>query len=176
MKQHLVFSLIGADRPGLVDRITAAITAAGGNLEDSRMAVLGGEFAMIMLCTAEGEGAAGLEQAVRGTAGDLEMLVTCKPTTPRAPLPGTVPLAVHVRGADHEGIVHDIVHHLMERGASVATLDSQVTPAPHSGTPLFSMSMRVEAPASVSLAGLRRSLEDVAEPLNVDVEVEPVTP
>ncbi|MBI3926721.1 MAG: hypothetical protein HY319_14365 [Armatimonadetes bacterium] len=174
MKEYLVLSLIGSDRTGLVDQISEAIMEAGANLEDSRMAVLGGEFAMIMLCSMDQGQADQLESRVRRAAERLELVFTSKKTTARRSYRGTVPLAVQVRGMDHEGIVHDLVHHMMERGVAVETLDSHVTNAPYSGTLLFSMNMRVEAPAAVSLAGLRKSLEEIAERLNVDVEVDTV--
>jgi glycine cleavage system transcriptional repressor len=174
MKEYVVFSLLGSDRTGLVDRITQAIGAARGNLEDSRMAVLGGEFAMVMLCSVESGGTAALEAGVRTASDELGLLFTAKPTTARKSHSGTVPLSVQVRGMDHEGIVHDIVHYLVEHGVSVETLDSHVTNAPYSGVLLFSMNMRVEAPASLSLSTLRRNLEAVGDKLNVDVLVDPL--
>lgn len=172
MKDYLVCSLIGVDRTGLVDQIAEVIMESGGNLEDSRMAVLGGEFAMIMLCSSEPGKLEELESGVQGAAQELDLIVTTKRTTARRSYERTVPLTVQVRGMDHEGIVHDVVHHLVERGIAVEALDSHVTNAPYSGILLFSMNMRVEAPAAVSLAGLRKGLEEVAERLNVDVEVD----
>ena len=171
MKDYLVFSLLGADRTGLVDRITRAIRGAQGNLEDSRMAVLGGEFAMVMLCSVESTSSEGLQTAVKAASDELELVYTVKRTTARKAHSGTVPLTVEVSGMDHEGIVQDVVRYLVEQGVSVETLDSQVHNAPYSGVPLFSMKMRVEAPAALSLASLRRSLQAVADELNVDVEV-----
>lgn len=174
MKQHLVFSLLGPDRTGLVDRVTEALGRAGGNLEDSRMAVLGGEFSMMFLCSVEESQSAALLEQVQAVARELGLLTMHKVTTPRRNLAGTLALQVAVRGADHEGIVHDLVHHLVEQGVSVDNLESQLVNAPYSGVPLFEMQMRISAPASLSLAGLRKRLQAVGDDLNVDVEVETV--
>lgn len=175
MKQHLVFSLLGPDRTGLVDRVAQTLAKFRGNLEDSRMAVLGGEFAMMFLVSIEADQVEGLVQQVGQVAGELDLLMTHKVTTLRKSHQGMLPLQVAVRGADHEGIVHDLVHHLVEQGISVDNLESQLVNAPYSGVPLFEMQMRVSAPASLSLSSLRRRLQEVGDGLNVDVEVEPVS-
>ena len=175
MKQHLVFSLLGPDRPGLVDRVAESLSRFQANLEDSRMAVLGGEFAMMFLCSVDPTQGEGLIQAVGAVAAELELLMTHKVTSLRRSQSGMLPLQVAVRGADHEGIVHDLVHHLVEQGVSVDNLESQLVNAPYSGVPLFEMQMRISAPVSISLSSLRRRLQQVGDELNVDVEVESVS-
>lgn len=172
-KQHLVFSLLGPDRSGLVDRVTQVLSAHGANLEDSRMAILGGEFSMMFLCSLPPEQEQALVASMQAVAQELAMLVNHKVTSARQSQAGTLPLQVAVRGADHEGIVHNLVHHLVEQGVSVDNLESQLVNAPYSGVPLFEMQMRVSAPASLSLSTLRRNLQSVGDRLNVDVEVEP---
>lgn len=170
MREHIVFSLVGEDRTGLVDRITESISRAKGNVEGSRMAVLGGEFAMLILVSVEPSQRQALEESTKRAAASLGLLLTSKSTTPRKSHAGFVPLQVKVRGMDNEGIVHQIVHYLAGLGMSVESLDSQVGYAPHSGTPIFSMVARVAAPISVSLVGLRKGLDDVGAQLNVDIE------
>ena len=46
---HAILTAIGADRPGLVDEVSEFIFARGGNIEDSRMVNLRGQFAMMVL-------------------------------------------------------------------------------------------------------------------------------
>lgn len=175
MKQPMVFSLLGPDRTGLVDRVTESLAKFQANLEDSRMAVLGGEFAMMFLCSVNESQVQGLIGEMESVAGQLDLLITHKATSLRRSHSGMLPLQVAVRGADHEGIVHDLVHHLVEQGVSVDNLESQLVNAPYSGVPLFEMQMRISAPASLSLSALRRRLQQVGDDLNVDVEVEPVS-
>ena len=47
--QQLVLTAIGPDQVGLVEKISEFISQRGGNIEDSKMAVFCGEFAVIML-------------------------------------------------------------------------------------------------------------------------------
>ena len=49
MSQLIVISVIGTDRTGVVQDITKAVLACGGNIEESRMSTLGKEFAMLLL-------------------------------------------------------------------------------------------------------------------------------
>ena len=171
MRQYYVFSILGTDRTGLVDQVSEAIRRASGNLEDSRMAVLGEEFAMMILCSVDSAQSEKLHEELRTTTQSLDLLFQAKLTSARRLGQKMVPLLVEVKGMDHEGIVNDVVHHLVEQGISVDSLDSQVVNAPYSGVALFEMRMRVQAPASVSLASIRRHLQTVGDKLNVDVEI-----
>src|SRR4051812_38699482 len=55
MKTQLLVTLFGEDKPGIVARVTELFVANGANLEESRMAILGGEFAAIMLVSIEAD-------------------------------------------------------------------------------------------------------------------------
>ena len=46
-----VVSTIAHDRPGLVSELSAIARENGLNIEDSRMVVMGGEFAVLMTLT-----------------------------------------------------------------------------------------------------------------------------
>jgi glycine cleavage system transcriptional repressor len=74
-------------------------------------------------------------------------------------------------GADHEGIVHSVARYLASLQIQVETMDTHLTPAPITGTPIFSMHALVEAPPNVTLPILRRKLAEVADELGVDIEV-----
>ena len=48
MQSRLVLTLIGKDRPGLVEALAATVAEHGGNWVESRMCRLGGEFAGVL--------------------------------------------------------------------------------------------------------------------------------
>src|SRR5438876_10539046 len=58
MQLSLVMTVIGQDRPGLVDSVAGIVADQGGNWLESRMSRLGGQFAGILrvLISAEKEG------------------------------------------------------------------------------------------------------------------------
>ena len=105
MKQSLVMTVIGKDRPGLVGALSALIDEHGGNWEESRMARLAGEFAGLVHVRLPGERAADLERAL----GSLEGLSVSVRTPPaEQPDAGTHLLELEVVGQDHPGIVHRV--------------------------------------------------------------------
>ena len=54
MRRHLVMTFVGPDQIGIVDRVTRMILEYDGNVEESRMTRLGGEFAMLLLISVPG--------------------------------------------------------------------------------------------------------------------------
>jgi glycine cleavage system regulatory protein len=60
---------------------------------------------------------------------------------------------------------------LAAEGINVEEMDTRVTSAPNTGTPLFSMWSRVQVPPDLSLSQLRRKLEAIAEDIDVDIEI-----
>ena len=69
MSKNVVLTLTGKDKIGLVEHVTSLVVKRGGNVEASRMAHLGGEFAMLMLISLSDGELGGLDQ-------DLQQLVS----------------------------------------------------------------------------------------------------
>lgn len=55
MQTNFVLALTGPDRMGIVDEVMGLLLERGGNVETSRMARLGGEFAVLMLVSMPSE-------------------------------------------------------------------------------------------------------------------------
>jgi glycine cleavage system transcriptional repressor len=177
MRTNIVFTLTGTDRIGLVDDITELLLQLGGNVETSRMVRLGGEFAVLMLVSLPAEHLSRLDQAVAGlTAEGYKITVTqtepaLAATAPPSP-PTWRPYRIEVEGADHEGIIHEIAHHLSQRGINIESMDTGTRPAPVSGTPLFTMTARVAVPAGLEGGDdWEGALNEVGQQMNVEITV-----
>jgi len=172
MQKTFVLTVTGPDRIGFVDEVTGLLVERGGNVETSRMARLGGEFAVLMLVSMPTEHFSSL-------AGDLESLaargykVTTTPAdrTYAEAHAGWLPYRLEVQGADHEGIIHEIAHYLSEQGINIESVDSESSPAPTSGAPLFAMMARVIVPPSLSGKSWETGLEEIGDRLNLDIHV-----
>jgi glycine cleavage system transcriptional repressor len=171
-KTYLVITVVGPDKQGTVASITKVTSEHRANIEESRMARLGGEFAVIMLVSLPESDQAGLMDGLKAleTQG-LSVFSKATNLARLAMLEGYVPYEVFVYGADHEGIVHQVAEYMATEGINIETADTQVTKAPLTGTPLFSMRAIVQAPPSLSLHQLRAKLNDVGDSLCVDIEV-----
>jgi predicted amino acid-binding ACT domain protein len=51
MRRWFVLTAIGRDRPGLVAELARLVYDSDANLDDSRMTILGTDFAVILLCS-----------------------------------------------------------------------------------------------------------------------------
>lgn len=174
MQKHLVMTFTGRDRPGIVEYLTKLVLDHSGNVEASRMSRLGGEFAVLMLIAVPSAKFEALRETVRGLRGE-DYKVTTRETDHSygRNFAGWIPFQIKVVGADHEGIIHQIAHHLAGRGINIETMDTGLIEAPMSGTPLFTMSAVVLAPPELSYHELRDELATVGNSLNVDTEVSP---
>jgi glycine cleavage system transcriptional repressor len=174
MRSHFVLTLSGPDRIGIVDTVTRLLLDRGGNVETSRMARLGGEFAILMRVSLPAEQFAGLEGDLEGlTAQGYKVTTTQAEPTHAEGHPGWLPYQVEVQGADHEGIIQEVAHYLSQHGINIESVDSETAPAPISGVPLFAMTAHIVVPPSLSGQGWEAGLEDLAGRMNLEIRVFP---
>ena len=83
-KTYLVISALGEDHPGIVNLLSKAILEQGCNIEDSRMTVLGGEFAAMLLVEGKWNTLAKIENAIPELQRQLNMTIITKRTGERA--------------------------------------------------------------------------------------------
>lgn len=172
MQNNIVLTLTGPDRVGLVEAVTKVLLERGGNVETSRMARLGGAFAILMQATMPAEQVAGLEAAFASLADQgYKITVAQIDHTPAQPHAGSRMYHLSVLGADHEGIVYQVAQSLAQRGINIESMETETTQAAMSGTPLFSMKALVSAPAGLNDADWFASLEEAGRQLNVDIDV-----
>lgn len=167
-----MLTVVGSDRPGLVDRLTGILAERGFNLEDSRMAVLGGEFAGILLISGDSP-QSDLKQLASMLESETGMTVTIRETTAPGGGRPSIPFVVRGYAMDHPGIVHGLAHEIASLGANIDEMETSMQPAPVTGTPLFDVKMRVSLPAEVSVSDLRQRLAKAGEKNNIDITVEP---
>jgi glycine cleavage system transcriptional repressor len=169
---YVVLTAVGTDRPGLVNELSLLVGGAGANIEDSRMAILGGEFALIMLLS----GSAGVMDRTRqiGSQVENELGLRCllKETSPARPPADYLPYRIAVTGVDRPGIVQAIAGVLADRNINVASLESRLTYAPFSATPMFVLEADLQVPSKTALSELRRDLAATCEEDNLDFRLE----
>lgn len=173
-KKYLAISAIGRDQPGLIDRLSQQIFESGCNLEDSRMSVLGGEFALVLLISGNWNHIAKLEELLPQMRDEMALLLSWKPTEARQTGTDLLPYMVEVIAMDHPGIVHHLTHFFAQRKINVEDMATASYPAPHTGTPMFSLRMTVGIPAALLIAQLREEFFDLCDQLNLDAVIEPV--
>lgn len=169
----LVITASGEDRVGLVDRFSKRITEAGGNIEESRMAVLGGQFAILMAISGPWNALSKIEGQLDAIGVELGLAITPRRTRSRSGGEALVPYHIEVVAMDHPGIVHSLASFFAARRINIEELATDAYPAPHTGTPMFSVRMTVGIPANTHLADLRGDFLDYCDELNLDATLEP---
>jgi glycine cleavage system regulatory protein len=164
-------TVIGDDRPGIVEALADQVLAAGANWEESRMARLAGKFAGLLRVSVDAAGAS--ELAARLTSLHANLTVVVERT---ADEPGPVRRALRLElvGNDHPGIIRDISRALADQHINIEELDTDVTSAPMTGDLLFRARASLRVPPSVTIDDLRRQLETLAGELMVDLAIEDV--
>jgi glycine cleavage system transcriptional repressor len=161
---------VGKDRPGIVDDVSTILFEQGANIEDSRMAVMGGCFSIMTLfsCTAEQ-----LEAITRGFKGlertgfEISFHEVDDPSF--RPRRSELPLKIEVRAMDHPGIVKKVVHVLRHYDVNIESLNTRVIRAPLSGTPIFDLSLEAGIPVDKPIEKLKEELAELSEDLNLDL-------
>ncbi len=170
----LVITASGEDRVGLVDRLSSRIADSGCNIDESRMAVLGGKFALIMMVTGPWNALSKLETQLGPLGSQLGLTIIQERTRKRERTHPAIPYSVEVVAMDHPGIVRNLSAFFSRHGINIEELQTHTYPAPHTGTPMFSVVMTVGVPADTHIPTLRGDFLDYCDDLNLDAIFEPV--
>jgi glycine cleavage system transcriptional repressor len=172
MSGELVVTAVGPDRPGLVAELTGHVHAAGANLADSRMVNLRGQFALLALVEGSSAALDEVEKRLRAAASAMGLRIDASRATKGSARTG-VPFRLKTYSMDQPGIVHKLTAYLREQGINVEELETRLESAPFMGTPVFTMEILMLVPPETSVKSLRRSLEELGDTLNCDVDLEP---
>jgi glycine cleavage system transcriptional repressor len=170
---YLVITASGEDKVGLVDRLSGKIAESGCNIEESRMAVLGGQFALIMLLSGPWHALSKLDGQMEALGEQLGLTIVHKRTQKREKTQPVVPYSVEVVAMDHPGIVRNLSAFFSRSGINIEELQTDTYPAPHTGTTMFSVHMTVGIHADVHISTLRGNFLDYCDDLNLDATFEP---
>jgi glycine cleavage system transcriptional repressor len=161
---------IGRDKPGIVAAISRVLLELEGNIEDSRMSILRGHFAvMLIVRVPEGTGDEELTErlgAVRDELG-LEAL-TYNPVGESSAARPRASHVVSVYGADHPGIVAGISAVLAAEGVNITDLETRVGGSPDA--PIYMMLIEV-ALGDAPVDEVKSTLADAAAQAGVEVSM-----
>lgn len=140
---HLILSVAGKDRVGIVGDFASTALAHEANVEETRMARLGGEFCIMGLVSLPSTTPA----ATVATAFEAKFpgfAVTCRATESEevyesAAEKGRQSWALELEGPDQIGIVNFITEELAKTGSNISAMETETSSAPFAGYPLFKL-------------------------------------
>jgi len=171
MTTAMVFTFIGADKPGLVQKLAQTVGSHGGNWLESRMSELAGQFAGIVQVAVSDAQLPALRAALLALSGDeLTVIVASDNRTGNGD--DYRHLRLSIIGNDRPGIVREVASALAARHINVREMDTSITSAPMSGDPLFEAVAEIQVPKTLNLDELNEQLDAIADALTVEIDLE----
>ena len=161
----LIISAVGSDRPGIVSELSGTITSHGGNIEKSRMARLGSDFTIIMLVKVDPKWKESLVVALQAIK---ELSITTKDTEANTVIAGEN-FQISLSGADNEGIVKVLSKYLKEKSINIIEMDTHISQAPISGSPLFNLNAAISIPGEIDERDIQSDLSQISQKLGVEI-------
>ena len=168
MFKSLVITLIGDDRPGIVEALSRIIVSHQGEWVESRLVNLSGKFAGVLQANIPEENCDDFTADLE--AGSEGLKITIEQARVDTPDKGKC-YKLDLVGQDRPGIIHRISAALVKNGATVDELESEVVEASMSGEKLFKASIVLCLAKGYSIDDLSDVLEDLANELIVDIEL-----
>lgn len=171
MTTSLVLTVIGSDRPGIVNLLSDVAQRFGANWIGSRMASLAGQFAGIVHFEVPDQNAESLASALRGLVSSGLHVVIAMGDSSAVPA-GQRIVRLELVGNDRPGIVRDLSGSLARRGVSIEELHTEVVSAAMSAGQLFRVKALLALPETMCNDDLQRELEALATEMMVDIELD----
>lgn len=168
MQSLLVMTVIGQDRPGLVESVADLVASHGGNWLESRMSRLGGHFAGILRVEVPAEKEQALVSELKALSSRGLSVVVHSDQRKAEPPAGRVRV-LEIVGQDRPGIVRQISHALVGYGVNVEELQTECASAAMTGEMLFKARAKLRVPESADIEKIREKLEKIASDLIVDI-------
>lgn len=167
MNMSIVMTVLGSDRPGLVNSLAATVASHGGNWLESRMARLAGQFAGIVRieCPAGNSDALIAELQAPHSSGLTVITIREEAQAPAS----RRTLSVEVVGLDRPGIVRELSAAISRVQGNIEELTTGLESAPMSGQPMFRAHGVISIAGSAEIADLTAAIESLGGDLTVDV-------
>ena len=169
MKTYLVMTILGTDRPGLVNSLAGTVASHGGNWLESRMARLAGQFAGIARIECPSDAVDALLTELR-TPGIPGLTIQAVREDAADPLPRRT-LVVDVMGNDRPGIVRELTAAIAHAGGNVEELTTGLESAPMTGHPMFRAHGIVSIAEDTETDTLIAAIESLGGDLTVDLSI-----
>ncbi len=174
VKNYLIISILGEDRPGLIVELSQAILDCGCSILESRIMVLGKECSAILMVHGNWNTLAKLETQLAKLEQSLNLTIASKRTEDNNDKGDALPYGIEVVAMDQPGIVHSLADFFSSRRVNIEDLATHSYQATHTNTLMFSVNVTISIPANMPIALFREEFMDLCDELNLDAIMEPV--
>ena len=170
MTTSIVLTVVGDDRPGIVEILSDVLMRHGGNWVESSMSNLAGKFAGVMRAQVASDAIEQLQADFAGLKDQgLQVIVE---VAAGAAASDCIQVNLQLVGDDRPGIVRQITQVLARHGINVESLATRAEDAPMSGELLFYADAELKVPVTADLDQVREELEGLANELMADIKLD----
>ncbi len=167
MQVSLIITILGPDKPGLVESLSETLTKFGGSWTESRMAHLAGKFAGLLQVSLPAENVEPLTKAICELETD-SFKIHVEKADSEVSKPVKI-LKLELLGQDRPGIIFDITQQLAKLEVNIEELESHIREASMSGEILFCAELTLGLPANVTSDEVQDALEEMSDQFMIDV-------
>ena len=169
MKNWLMLTLVGKDRPGIVAEVSRVLFDMKGNLGEASMTRLGGNFTIMMMASIP-EKIITVEEKLQPVCDKLGLFFHLDEIEAGLHQHVEPDVRISIHGADQAGIVALATDALSEAGLNILNLESDVGGYPES--PVYVM--HIEGVASDGFDTLDKALQILAREKDVVARITPI--
>ncbi len=170
MSNHLVVTALGADRPGIVSRFARLASECDCDIVDSRMALFGNEFTLIMMLSGSWASITKMETNLPSLSVELELMTVMKRSSKHTAQNYISRLEVTFSGSNQRGTMKKITQFLADRSLDLAAVRSHAD-EDDQGDPSQNVFLTINVPEKVDLDKLETSINELADEVALDCSI-----
>ncbi|KJY81471.1 glycine cleavage system protein R [Vibrio galatheae] len=169
MTQHLVITAVGTDRPGVCNQVVHLVTQSGCNIVDSRIALFGNEFTLIMLLTGNNAAITRVETTLPLLGQEHDLITIMKRTSTHSYLDNTYTLEVFVESDDKPGLTEKFTNFFAAKNIGLSSLSAQTISKDKIGSDSdqFHIAITAAVEAGCNLMQLQEEFDTLCHSLSV---------
>ena len=165
--KSILISVLGDDKPGLLDSLSEIIVSNDGDWIESNMSTVEAKFAGILRVNVPAKNAKKLIKEL--TSSKLGLQIACEETVP-VTHSDFKSYNIELIGQNHVGIINKLSHVLTyELKANVEGIKTEIIDASMSGEQLFKAQITLHLPKSVDERLIKDKLELIADEMMVEI-------
>ncbi|MCE9678553.1 glycine cleavage system transcriptional repressor [Shewanella sp. AS1] len=171
MSNHLVVTALGTDRPGIVSQFAKLANDCDCDIVDSKMAIYGNEFTLIMMLSGAWASITKIETLLPPLSVELGLLTVMKRTSKHTPPNFVSRLLLNLNGKDQRGTMGRLTKFLADRSLDLGAVRSHAEESVD-GQPMQNVSLTINVPEKVDITKLELSLKELAQEMELSCTIE----
>ena len=165
--KSILISVLGDDKPGLLDSLSEIIVSNDGDWIESNMSTVEAKFAGILRVNVPSKNASKLMKEL--TSSKLGLQIACEETAP-VTFSDFKSYNIELIGQNHVGIINKLSHVLTyELKANVEGIKTEIIDTSMSDEQLFKAQITLHLPKSVDERLIKDKLELIADEMMVEI-------